>query len=325
MTDPARYVIVGAGAVGGTIGARLALAGSDVAFVARGEHGRAIAAGGLRFLTPSSDDRVRVPTVASVDELAFRSGDIVILAMKSQDTDGVLEALARVAPPALPIVCAQNGVENERRALRAFANVHGMCVFMQAEHLEPGVVLAYGRQYSAILDVGRYPRGRDATDERIARDCVAAGIACEALADVMQVKYAKLLTNLANVIEAASGSSAWNSRLMQAARDEALLCFAAAGIVAGNGGRTQVDLGIDPGAIGTRRRGGGSTWQSMARGANSLETDALNGEIVLLGRVHGIATPANDFLQALARRLLRERTQPGSVPLAELERAFLDR
>lgn len=317
-----RYVIIGVGAVGGTIGARLALAGSDVAFVARGAHGAAIASRGLRFLTPTSDDIVRVPTVQRVDQLAFRADDIVMLATKSQDTDGALSALEAVAPLALPIVCAQNGVENERRALRIFPNVHGMCVFTQGEFLEDGVVSSYGRNYSAFLDVGRYPRGRDDVDETIARDAARAGMACDVLEDVMQVKYAKLLTNLGNVVEAASGSSAWNSTLTKIARSEARACFAAAGIVAGDGGAMHVDLTMDPGPIGDRRRGGGSTWQSLARGAASLETDALNGEIVLLGRLHAIPTPANEFLYALGRRLLHERTPAGSVPLADLEREF---
>jgi 2-dehydropantoate 2-reductase len=67
-------------------------------------------------------------------------------------------------------------------------------------------------------------------------------------------------------------------------------------------------------------RPGGSTLQSLVRGATTLEGDDLNGEVVLLGRLHGVATPVNAMLQRLARQLVAERIPPGSLPLAELER-----
>ena len=63
--------------------------------------------------------------------------------MKSQDTLAALRALAFVAPPSIAVVCAQNGVDNERVALRHFANVYGCVVMMPAAHLEPGVVQAH--------------------------------------------------------------------------------------------------------------------------------------------------------------------------------------
>ena len=54
--------------------------------------------------------------------------------------------------------------------------------------------------------------------------------------------------------------------------------------------------------IGGRRRGGGSSWQSLARGTGTIETDYLNGEIVLLGRLHGVPTPVNLGLPARRAR-----------------------
>jgi 2-dehydropantoate 2-reductase len=61
------------------------------------------------------------------------------------------------------------------------------------------------------------------------------------------------------------------------------------------------------------RRGGGSTWQSLARGVADVETDLLNGEIALLGRLHGVATPVNATLQRLTADAARRRLPPGSV------------
>ncbi len=65
--------------------------------------------------------------------------------------------------------------------------------------------------------------------------------------------------------------------------------------------------------VGGQRRGGGSSWQSLTRGTGRIETDHLNGEIVLLGRLHGVPTPANELLRQLANRLAREGKPPGSV------------
>ena len=60
-----------------------------------------------------------------------------------------------------------------------------------------------------------------------------------------------------------------------------------------------------------RERAGSSTWQSLARGAGAIETDYLNGEIALLGRLHGVATPVNGALCELADRVARVRGEPG--------------
>jgi 2-dehydropantoate 2-reductase len=67
-------------------------------------------------------------------------------------------------------------------------------------------------------------------------------------------------------------------------------------------------------------RGGGSTWQSFARGTGSIETDLLNGEIVLLGRLHGVPTPANALVQRLANDAAADRRPPGSMTAADVLR-----
>ena len=66
------------------------------------------------------------------------------------------------------------------------------------------------------------------------------------------------------------------------------------------------------------RRGGGSTWQSLARGTGRVETDLLNGEIVLLGRLHGVPTPVNALLQDVANELARTGAPPASLTEADL-------
>jgi 2-dehydropantoate 2-reductase len=310
--------LYGAGAVGGTIGARLFETGRDVVLIARGAHGRAIAADGLRFGTPEGWRTLRVPVVHHPADVSFTPGDVIVLSIKSQDTAAALVTLEGLVGPDVPIVCAQNGVENERRALRRFANVHGVCVMMAASHVEPGVVFVNNTPASGICDIGRYPAGRDAVDETFAADLEAASIRSDACDDIMARKYAKLLSNLTNGLEAASGRDAVASPLAARARAEAQAVYAAAGITFSRNSEARfasIGLGTVEGAT----RLGGSTLQSLARGAPSLEVDDLNGEIVLLGRLHGVPTPVNVMLQRLAHRLIAERAAPGSIPLAQLE------
>jgi hypothetical protein len=87
--------------------------------------------------------------------------------------------------------------------------------------------------------------------------------------------------------------------------------------------RRQNHLKIRP--IAGQTRGGGSTWQSFARGSRVVETDFLNGEIVLLGRLHGVPTPVNELLQRLAHELASAGAAPESMSaeevMARLERA----
>jgi len=78
-----------------------------------------------------------------------------------------------------------------------------------------------------------------------------------------------------------------------------------------------VDL-LQRGEIAGQTRPGGSSWQSLRRGTGDIETDYLNGEIVLLGRIHGVPTPANDLLQRLARELANSIEAPGATPAATL-------
>lgn len=332
-----RYVIVGAGAVGGTIGGRLAQHGHEVVLVARGRHADALAADGLRLIAPDGEQTFRLPVVTSPADLQLSPEDALVLATKTQDSAAVLSDLAglpvrgtsRVAADLIPVVCAQNGVENERLALRRFAHVYGVCVMLPASHLEPGVVHSQGSPYSGLLDLGRFPHGIDVTATTVAADLASSSFVSEPVEEVMRWKYAKLLRNLGNAVDALCGSengtnnTAGAEELLRRARQEALDCLAAAGIdvvpsdewTAHRGGLVEIK------PVAGQQRLGGSTWQSLARGAGSVEADYLNGEIVLLGRLHGIATPVNAVLQEQANAAARQGVAPGSLDVEVLKEA----
>ena len=67
-----------------------------------------------------------------------------------------------------------------------------------------------------------------------------------------------------------------------------------------------------------RPRSGGSSWQSLERRTGAIETDFLNGEIVWLGRLYGVDTPANELIRREAVRLAREGLPPNTVPTRDL-------
>ncbi len=309
-----RFVVIGAGAIGGVVGACLHRAGRDVVLVARGANHDAIAAGGLTLETPQARITVPVAVAPAPSAVGFQDGDVALLATKSQDTAGALEALRDAAPAGTPLVCLQNGVENERVAARTFAQVYGAVVMAPTAHLEPGIVQAYGTKLLGAIDVGRYPSGLDGTCQTVCEALRAAGFSSEPHQEIMRSKHAKLIANLANAVEAVCGADAAAGELVTMAREEGRAVLRAAGIEFIDENVEDVRRRWDQWAVGEidgRARGGGSTWQSVARGAKSVETDYLNGEIVLRGRLVGVATPVNALLQTLARETIRDRHEPG--------------
>ena len=194
--------------------------------IARGAHLDAVRAHGLTLQTPDETVTLGIAAVAHPSELHFTADDVVLLTMKTQHTEAALDDLRVAAGPDVPVVCAQNGVENERLAARRFANVYAMLVLLPATYLEPGVVQAHCAPVSGILDAGRYPSGDDALLARVTADLDTAGLSARATPDIMRWKYAKLLSNLGNAIQAACGLDGDARSLYARVRDEAIAATA---------------------------------------------------------------------------------------------------
>ena len=327
-----RYIIYGAGGIGGGIGALLAQAGREAILIARGEHLTAMREQGLTVRRPEGATNVAVQTAAHPSEIDFGPDDAVLLTMKGQDTHAALDDLEAAAGHEVPVICTQNGVANERAAARRFERVYAMLVVMPATFLVPGEVALHGSPLAGLLDAGRFPSGADEVIGEVCRDITAAGFSAKPDPQVMRLKYGKLLTNLRNALQALIGvreeaggpeMEAFARRL----RGEAETCYAAAGIAYTplrelNARRSEVFTAEQVEGV---ERGGGSTWQSFRRGVGQIETDYLNGEIVLLGLEHGVPTPANRALQLAAKRALREGQGTGETPLEailEIERSL---
>lgn len=306
-----RFVVIGAGGIGGSVGALLARAGHDVLLVARGQHADAIEERGLRVEMP---DAVIVAHAPVAREAQWRPGDVGLLAVKTQDA----EVAMRNVPEDVPVVCLTNGIAAERIAGKFVRTVLGAYVFVPASHLVPGVVQLWASPVAGVIDLGLYPAGVAPIAQPIAEALRSAGFASEVRADIMRFKRGKLVLNVGNVIEALCGPVPNELALLDRVRAEAVACFEAAGL----------DFTIDESRfigvkqIAGRAHPGGSTWQSLTRG-KSLEVDYLNGEIVALGRTHGVPTPTNAGLQRVAHDAVARGIAPASMTFEELEAAVL--
>jgi len=301
-----RYVVYGAGGIGASLGAELARAGCEVVLIARGAQLAALRERGLDYATPERRERIRLPVVGHPAEVGLRDGDVAMLAMKTQDALPAIEALAGLAGPDLPVLCAQNGVENERLVLRRFRHVVGLAVWIPAAFLESGAVQNYSAR--APIELGLVPAGVDDLVRAVEADLVRAGFAASAREDVLAWKHAKLLTNAVSTLEAISGGQAGLEDVAARIRAEGMACYRAAGIATVPAAEYDARVAFAVAAMGEIEgipRRGGSSSQSLARAKGSIETDYVNGEVVLLGRQHGVATPANEAVQAAANALAR--------------------
>lgn len=332
-----RYVIVGAGAIGGMIGGRLAAAGVPTVLVARGEHGRVLACDGVRLLTPDGEVRAQAPVWLDAAQAELHEDDVLIVATKTQDLAEALPTWADVpvqlaaggtaaAGDVLPVFLATNGVAAEGIAARWFARVFGICIWCPAVNLDPGVIVVRLAGTSAVLHTSRVPAALTTPAdrvllERMRADFASAHIDVPLPADVMAWKHGKLISNLANVVQAVLGTDADASDVIAAAEAEgrAVMASAGVGVVAVEEERAARAAGPQVAAVpGAEGELGGSTWQSLMKGRPSLESDYLNGEIVVLAHGAGTTAPVNAALARLGRRAVREGLRPGDLTPEQL-------
>ncbi|WP_019929161.1 ketopantoate reductase family protein [Nocardia sp. BMG111209] len=331
-----RYVIVGAGAVGACLAVELADRGHEVLLIARGATLEQLAAQPLSYHTHAGERQVRLPVAAIGDDLGLRLGDILVLAVKTQDVAGAAAELAwrdvvdrqggvlGTAAELVPIVTVQNGLDAERAAARWFETVIGAVFMISAQYVRVGEVRVGG--YPAIgAAIAGVAAGDPATGEQtlktVVADLRAANFGMAPVADIRAYKAAKILHSVRNGVEVLAGDRSAKQAVGDALVAEARRVLAAAGIAH----HETEDLVLDPDqesfseASGVRRHRQ-STWQSFARGAGGHEADYLNGEIALLARLHGTDAPLNARLQQLLGRAARHGgglEQPGLDLLLE--------
>lgn len=327
-----RYLIIGAGAIGGGIGARLHQAGHAVVLVARGEHLERLQHDGLRLRTPEEDVTMKIPAVGGPKDLELGPDDVLVLATKTHQAQSALAEWCDVevgdqpAGERLPIVLALNGVASEPMALRYFARVYGACVWMWAAHLTPGEVVLEGLPASGMFHIGRVPAAIADDQDRqflagLRDDWTGSRLTTRLPSDVMDWKYRKLLSNVGNAVQALLGQQPGADDLVRAARAEgrAVLDDAGIGYTSDEEERAAraVSFTVHP-VPGLPEFLGGSTWQSLTRATGNAETDYLNGELVMIARQHFRSAPLNARLASLVRQAAHRGTPPGAMSVAEL-------
>ena len=301
-----KVAVVGAGAVGSFYGAMLARAGHAVVLIGRPAHVDAIRRDGLRLEMAGKSESLTID--ASSEIAAAHGADLVLVSVKSSDTEAVARELAPALARDAVVVSLQNGVENADVIARHVpATVVPAVVYVATAMPAPGIVRHHGR---GDLVVG--PRTRAAARdpalagrlEAIASFFATAGVAVKVSADVVAELWSKLMVNCAyNAISALAQSSYGEMVALAPIRElqrtvvgEVVAVAAASGVELPLAAAVEAMERIAP-AMPAQLS---STAQDVARGKPS-EIDHLNGFVVRRGRELGIATPANQALHALVK------------------------
>lgn len=308
-----RIAVIGAGAIGGTIAARLDAVGHDVTVTARGENLAAIREHGLQIKGAFGSHTARVTALEALTE----APDVAILAVKATGAVEALEA-NRASLEGVPLLVVQNGLGGERAAARLLGHerVAGGISLMAANSLEPGVVTvtadgdtivggAEGARFAALL---------------------AEALPTSETPSIEGAQWTKLLINMVNAIPAIVGHSVQDvirdpglRRVMLASMRETARTGLAAGV------RFQPLQGLTPLLVRVvafaprriaqqvplriRERLGevpnlGSTQQSIRRG-QPTEVDAINGAVVAEAARIGVEAPVNAALVELVHEVER--------------------
>ena len=147
-----------------------------------------------------------------------------------------------------------------------------------------------------------------------------ANFSARPTADIMRWKYGKLMINLGNALNALAPRNDEANPVRELLRAECRAVYAAAGIAYTEEDEITARRGelMKAGKINGVGRQRDSSWQGLMRGNRDIEADYLNGEIIMLGRLHGVPTPANEVVLRLANRMAREGIAPQSMSAVDL-------
>jgi 2-dehydropantoate 2-reductase len=300
MGDAMRIAAMAAGAVGGYFGARLAAAGHDVNFIARGAQLEAIRKNGLKIESALGDLHLKDAKVTD-DPAKVGPVDIVLFAVKLWDTEKAAEAARPMVGPATRVITFQNGVGNVERLAPILGqdNVLGGTAHVASVMSAPGVI-RHTSQF-ARLRFGRLDGRPDALVARFAQEGQAAGIDI-AVSDAINVDLWKKFVFLASLAGAGSATRAPLGEILADADTRALFFNLMREVIAVARAKN-VTLPAnfleeqEKFAENAPRTMKASMLHDLERG-NRMELDWLTGKVVALGRELGVPTPASDTVYA---------------------------
>ncbi|MBI3401135.1 MAG: 2-dehydropantoate 2-reductase [Acidobacteria bacterium] len=304
-----RIAILGSGGVGGYFGGRLAEAGADVRFLARGAHLEALRTRGLRLRSPKGD--LHLPRVTATDDpRVIGPADIVLFAVKLYDTEGALAALPPLLGPDTAVIPLQNGVDSVDVLTRAIGPAHtagGTC-YVSAVIAKPGVIKHTAMDHLVFgeIDGSRSPRL-----ERFLDACRPASFQSTLSADItvdIWTKFTRLsvLSGMTAVTRSSVGVIVNDPDLMamlKAAVIEARDVAHAKGIA------VPADIAEDVAraysALPPQARA--SMAEDLERGRR-LELPWLSGAVVRIGKQVGVATPIHGFIATVLKPFVDGRS-----------------
>ena len=297
-----RIAVYGAGGVGGYFGGRLARAGADVHFIARGAHLRALREHGLRVRSVTGDFAVRA--AATDDPADVGPCDVVLFCVKTFDTDAAASRLGPLLGADTAVVSLQNGVENEEKLARAVGDGHvmGGAAFIFAQIAEPGVIAHTGGP--ASITFGELDGRASERARRLLACCEQAGIAAELSASIQTVLWAKLAFICAQAgLTAAVRLPIGEIRAVPAAW-AAFGCLVAEVCAVAEADGTPVPQAARERALALAQAAEPGSFSSLHDdlvAGRPMELEALHGFIVRRAAQHGRPVPTSEIVYAILR------------------------
>ncbi len=309
-----RIAVMGTGAVGGYFGAKLAVAGHDLAFVARGRHLKALAANGLKVISPNGDCLNIKNVLFTDDATKIGTVDVILFCVKSYDTEAAAQQIEALVSNRTDIVSLQNGIDNPEKLARVFdaGQIFPAVVYVGAQLTSPGVIT---HSNGGRIVFGQSDGGNREALKLLQQSLQDAGIPCEISAAIQTMQWTKLLWNVpfcaisalarANVKQIVESESLSNLALDCMAEVQA-----AARVRDIELRREQFD------EIMTFSRTLGEFKPSMLQDLEAgkpLEYEAFNGIVMRTLRQAGMAAPINEAFYATLRFLdqnLRAQLNP---------------
>jgi 2-dehydropantoate 2-reductase len=328
-------VVLGAGAVGSVLGGLLALQKHDVLLVCRKQCESSIGEnGGLRLRSPTGDYFAELRASSTMSAADFTSDTCVFITAKSYDTAACVDQLSAVAPEDVPVVCFQNGIQNEETVSAKFENVYGGICRMTCSMIQPGQ--ASFRGFGRIV-VGRYPKGTDSFLKKLAAAFGETGCQPCISRTITLDRWLKLAVNTQSAFHAIidprdhetneffelkAGILEETQKVLKANKIRPKSC---------DGKDMNIEELIKelrkPRAArpkpGMKVRN--STWQNLYMKRDRIENEFFHGPIIDLGRKAGIPVPYNEVALEMVQKCHREGTGPGVIRLSEILAAIDER
>ncbi len=289
-----RIAVMGAGGLGGYFGARLALGGAEVHFIARGRHLQALRAEGLRIVGPEPMHVARVN--ATDDARALGAVDLVMLCVKLWDTEAALEQIRPLVGRQSTVISFQNGVLKDQALRAAFgaAAVMGGVGYVAATIDSPGVIRQTGPMQRLLF--GEFDGSPSARGQAFLQACLAGGIQAELSDDIEREIWQKFVflaalsgatTTIRKPIGAIRGHAQTRGLLLDLMHEVVAVGRAHGVNLAADYAERRLRLADDVAPDMTS-----SMHHDLERG-NPLEVRWLAGAVVELGRAKGVPTPLN--------------------------------